>query len=277
MDRLMPTTQTSTYKVESTTSDTLTLSPNSNPGGVYDSDGTFVGYGNLKEDKAYYCTKDLITKYTDKGIVDWEKMLTDSASTYLGSHKDLIRLASCAYGEGSTKDNFEEMAGIASVILRQVEARNTTISSLLKDGGTYAFASSGKCVRFNEMIKLDPPGREKNQGMKTALKAAINAITKGTDYSNGAYFWDGLDIKTNYKAHPKILKGFLFADKSHNIYSLESSSVDVTTYWTDAKGKQTKVRGKYTHTYESTAACGGTIFSKYTDDYLKAEGAKKYQ
>ena len=99
----------------------------------------------------------------------------------------------------------------------------------------------------------------------------------GKDFSNGAYFWDGLDIKTNYKNHPKIKGGFLVADKAHNIYSIESSSVKETTYWLDAKGKPSKVRGTYAHTYESTAAEGGTIFSKYTDEFIKATGNKKYK
>ena len=30
--------------------------------------------------------------------------------------------------------------------------------------------------------------------MKTALSGAINAVTGGVDYSNGATFWDGIDV-----------------------------------------------------------------------------------
>lgn len=247
-------------------------------GTVYDQDGKYLGDGELTEKNAFVVDQKVFTDNTSEGKTKWDIVLSDVSKKALGDNDELIRLASCAYGEGSTDDVFEEMAGIASVIVRQVEARSTTIPKLLKTGGSYAFASSGKCERFNTMMKLKPLKRNKKTGMLIAIKAAINALTQGTDYSGTAYFWDGLDIKTNYAKHAKIIKGFHITSEDHNVHNIKSSTVDVTTYWLDANHKPTaKVRGKYTYTYESTAGEGGTIFSKFSSDYLKAEGGHNYE
>jgi len=195
---------------------------------------------------------------------------------------DLVLLAAVAYGEASTKDVFEEIAAIANVIVRQKDARSTTMSKLLGPKSTYAFAASDGNARTKLFKNAKAADRLKNAGMLSALKAAKNALDpKGTDYSNGAYFWDGADIKTNYANHPKVKLGIKFTKDEHNIYKIKESSVNVTTYWQvqgkDGKLVNGKERGKYTYVYESTAAYGGTIFWKYGADFLKATGNKAYQ
>src|SRR4051794_20719649 len=145
---------------------------------------------------------------------------------------DLVLLAAVAYGEASTKDVFEEMAAIANVIVRQQLARKSTLNKLLGSKSTYAFAASDGNARTKALRNAKPAERLKNAGMVSALKAAKNALgEKGTDYSNGAYFWDGADIKTNYAKHPKVVKGIKFTKTEHNIYSIKESTVNETTYW----------------------------------------------
>jgi hypothetical protein len=195
---------------------------------------------------------------------------------------ELLLLASVAYGEASTKDVFEEMAGIANVIVRQKTARTTTLAKLLGPKSTYAFAASDGNARTKALKDAKPTDRLKNAGMVSALKAAKNALdAKGTDYSNGAFFWDGADIKSNYTHHPKVKLGIKFTEDEHNIYKIKESTVNETTYWQvtgkDGKTINGKERGKYTYVYESTAAYGGTIFWKYNTAFLKATGNKEYQ
>ena len=154
------------------------------------------------------------------------------------------------------------------------------MQKLLGPGGTFAFAASDGNPRTAAFRKATPADRIKNAGMASAIKAARNALDGGTDFSNGAYFWDGADIKTNYANHPKVKLGITFTKPEHNIYKIQETAVDVTTHWQvrdkDGKLVDGKVRGHYTHVYESTAASGGTIFWKYTADYLKATGNKEY-
>ena len=71
-----------------------------------------------------------------------------------------------------------------------------------------------------------------DSGMKQALDAAIRAwANDGPDPSNGAYWWDGVDFKTNYKHHPKVKDGFRFGDKNHNIFDVEENRFQRILYW----------------------------------------------
>jgi hypothetical protein len=107
----------------------------------------------------------------------------------------------------------------------------------------------------------------------------------GADKSNGAYFWDGADIKSNYGHHFKVKRGIKFTDPSHNIYEInESTKIEImykTTRSRDrASGKITVTReevGRYDHQYDSTAAYGGTIFWKLNPLFLKVTHGWEYK
>jgi len=190
---------------------------------------------------------------------------------------EFVLLAAVSYGEASWKNVAEEMAAIAKVIVRQKEARKTSIAKLLGPNSSYAFAASDGNARTGAFLKASPKERLANSGMVLALKAAQGAMGDGFDCSSGAYFWDGADIKSNYANHPKVKLGIKFTDPKHNIYGIAETSVDKTEYWLDANKKPTaNARGKYKCVYESTAAYGGTIFWKYGADFLKATGNKVF-
>jgi hypothetical protein len=202
------------------------------------------------------------------------------AAKYAKYDAHTLLLAAVAYGEASDQDVFEEMAAIANVIVRQSKARGASLGTLLGPGSTFAFAASDGNRRAAAFRKASGAQRAKHPGMVSALKAATNAISGGKDYSNGAYFWDGADLASNYDDHPKVKKGIKFTDATHNIYNVKETSVDVTTHWQINQGGKLvdgKKRGSYTYTYESTAAYGGTVFWKYGKDFLDATGNKPYR
>jgi hypothetical protein len=115
-------------------------------------------------------------------------------------------------------------------------------------------------------------------GMSAAVRAARNALSpNGVDYSNGAYFWDGADIRSNYDRHPKVRGGIRFGDPAHNIYSIKELDVPGEEWWRNAAGQNTRLRGSWSYKYESTAAHGGTIFWRYNPDFLRATGNRAHR
>ena len=192
---------------------------------------------------------------------------------------DTKMLAATAYGEGSSQNVFEEMAAIANVLVRQQKARGyASISAFITADKTFAFAAHDGNQRYAKLMAAKPADIEKDAGMAAAVKGAQNALAAGgTDYSNGAYFWDGADIKSNYANHAKVLGGVHITDPKHNIYKIDDKDVPGETWWLDAKGKKTKLRGKWDYKYESTAGWGGTIFWKYNAAFVKASGNKEHK
>jgi hypothetical protein len=253
--------------------------------------------------------------------------------------KELTLLAAMAYGESYyKKDNFEEMAGIASVLIRQRQARGyATMQKFTEAEPSYSFVVKDGNPRYAQLInttekevfeisesaisqgtvlsteisaikehietapkkesaalKRQLAEKEKllrktqqraaaNAGHVMAYKAARNALEGGADYSNGAFFWDGWDVKTNYKNHPKVKQGIKIADPSHDVFGITENLVEiikykVTTVTKNGKKTQTKEEiGRYDHIYESTAGHGGTIFWKFNPDYVRLENAKEYK
>lgn len=123
---------------------------------------------------------------------------------------------------------------------------------------------------------------DKVAGMSVALDWAIAAFkNKGADPSNGGFWWDGLDFKTNYSNHPKVRDGFRFGDPSHNIFNVQEKKREVIVRWKIRKKNTGQIvdgaeRGRYDAVWASTAAHGSTIFWKHPEDYIQATGGKDY-
>ena len=198
--------------------------------------------------------------------------------------KEIRMLAALCYGEGSTNNVFEEMAALANVYVRQAKARKKkSVSDLVLSEPTYSYVVGDGNKRYKKFKEASDEQVKNDAGMSTAVRAALNAVDPaGRDYSNGAYFWDGADIKTNYAGHPKVKKGIKFSDPTHNIYGIKETTKLVIEYW-KVKDKTTgrevngKERGRYDHVYISTAAYGGTIFWKLNPDYVRATGGVEYK
>jgi len=192
-------------------------------------------------------------------------------------------LAAIAYGESSTKNVYEEMAALASVMMRQCKARGyKTILDFVANEKTFSFVVIDENKRYKKLMRAKEMDLAYDVSMSDAVKAARNAMSGGYDYSNGAFFWDGEDIKTNYKRHFKVRNGIRFSDPAHNIYDIKESA-RVVIKWKITKKKikgKTEVKKeelwRYDHVYESTAAYGGTIFWKQSSEYLRLTGSKEY-
>ena len=205
-----------------------------------------------------------------------------SASSALSSEERL--LAAIAYGESSTRDLYEEMAALASVMVRQMKARGySTIDAFTSKDKNFSFVRADGNARYAKLMKATEKDIEKSPPMSDAVKAARNAFSGGVDFSNGAYFWDGADIKSNYKHHAKVKSGIHITDPVRNIYGISESGKTKILYKTVKKkvGGQVKtVReevGRYSWVYESTAGVGGTIFWRYGRDWVTVTRAKEYR
>jgi hypothetical protein len=199
--------------------------------------------------------------------------------------KQTRTLAAMAYGESSTKDDPDEMSALASVLVRQRNARGyDDINSFVMSDKTFSFVVADGNHRYKKLMKASDSAIAKDPAMSAAVAAARNALSGGPDLSNGAYFWDGADIKSNYRNHFKVRQGIRFAEDSHNIYSIGESKALVIKTKTTVEKKQGKIIskkveevGRYDHVYVSTAAYGGTIFWKFNPDYIRVNRAKEYK
>lgn len=170
-------------------------------------------------------------------------------------------LAAIAYGESSTRDDYEEMAGIAYATLRRRDAAHmSSVQALIKKYRYFTYVVIDGNTRYRKLMCS-----ETESAFENAYSAARNALNKGIDYANGGCFWDGYDLKTSGIHHYKYQQGFKFTDSTHNIFSArEPPHNEIST-----------PTGVYSNVYDSTAAHDGTVFWKLNKDYLKAEGAKQ--
>jgi hypothetical protein len=196
------------------------------------------------------------------------------------------QLAAMAYGEASAQNNPDEMMALASVLVRQRDARGySDIATFASNERSFSYVVSDGNMRYQALMKASNKEIANDVGMQAAIAAAKNALNGGPDKSNGAYFWDGADIKTNYAHHAKVKRGVKISEPNHNIYGIKDSTKLVIQY------KQVKIRNnktgkttikqmevsRYDHLYDSTAGIGGTIFWKFSQDYLSATHAKVYK
>jgi len=196
------------------------------------------------------------------------------------------QLAAMAYGEASLQDNADEMMAIASVLVRQRDARGySDMATFVDNEPSFSFVVSDGNARYGALMRSTNDRIARNPAMLAAISAARNALAGGPDKSNGAYFWGGADIKTNYTKHPKVRLGIQITDSGHNIYDIKNSTHLVILYkTTKIKNRKTgKVTikkdeiGRYDHVYDSTAGIGGTIFWKFDRQYLETTRAKEYK
>lgn len=198
---------------------------------------------------------------------------------------ELRQLAAIAYGESSVENVENEMFAIASVMVRQRDARrHRDIPTFVAKEKTYSFVVRDGSQRYRKFMNVSKEEINSDSGMSMALAAARNALAGGEDRSNGAFFWDGVDIQTNYKNHFKVRCGIVFTDPGHNIYKIEESlrprTVTVEVKKTNKKTGKVSISleelGRIDHAYDSTAAFGGTIFWKYNPHYLKVTRGKEH-
>lgn len=210
---------------------------------------------------------------------------TDLCSEIPGQIDSETRLlAAIAYGEASVDDISEEILGIAHAVVNRAKVwGKKKVSEIISADPNYTYAANGKCVRFNLLKSSTIQQINQSRGMRIAVNSAIDALKgKGSDPSNDAYWWDGLDLKDKKSSNPRIQYGFKYGDPSHNIFSMQEIKKTVIIYWQirnkkTGKIENSKERGRFDCVYRSTAAYGGTIFWRYSSEYVSATGAKEYK
>lgn len=198
--------------------------------------------------------------------------------------QDVRLLAAIAYGEASTTNDPQEIGGIAFAVANRCRAWNgKTVAELRAADPNYSYAWDGSNARFNKLMRTPDSEIDLNPGMKLAVDWAQKALAgDGPDPSNGAFWWDGLDFKTNYANHPKVRDGFKWGTPSDNIFNVAGKRREVIVRWKIRNKKTGKIveggeRGRYDSVWVSTAAHGSTIFWLHNPDYLKATGGKAYR
>ncbi|MCC8403198.1 hypothetical protein LJ655_15095 [Paraburkholderia sp. MMS20-SJTN17] len=193
-------------------------------------------------------------------------------------------LAAVAYGEASPANDPQEIGGIAFAVANRCRAwGNKTVPELRAADQNYSYAWDGSNARFNKLMRTSDAEIERNSGMKLAVDWAERALVNGgPDPSNGGFWWDGLDFKTNYANHPKVRDGFRWGDPSHNIFNVPENRRNVIVRWQVKNRKTGQIvdgaeRGRYDCVWVSTAAHGSTIFWIHNPDYLNATGGKAYR
>jgi RHS repeat-associated protein len=154
------------------------MGPEENPSGghLYGTDGTY--YGQMKntgsESEAYVINSNKIKKLSDGSYSfktkNVKKLSVDNAT--------LNKFANTVAEESS--GNKKESFGIASVINNISSAKDQEISVTLTKG-IYGYDNGGN----------DPSYKNNSE---YSMEAAINALSGGHDYSNGATKWDGKDF-----------------------------------------------------------------------------------
>jgi hypothetical protein len=191
--------------------------------------------------------------------------------------------AAIAYGEASVDEVVDEIAGIAHAVANRAKAWRKTVPEMIAADPGYSYATNGKNVRFNLLMKSPLDSINGSRAMRLAVNSAAEALAgKGMDPSSGAFWWDGIDLKDYKQENSRIKFGFKYGAESHNIFAMPPVRKTVIKYW-QVKNKLTGAlvdsteRGRFDYVYVSTAAHGKTIFWRYTQDYVGASGAKEYK
>ena len=192
----------------------------------------------------------------------------DGQDSILASIYDFETMTAALYGEGSSNVNLEEMQAIGDVIMNRAKSVGTHPYLIIQsDGQVNGWNPNSK--------KATLDGRTLNTDNKlvTARKATITTMQGSSrGLSNGAYFWDGEDIKSPKNPHSSVW-GYFYTDSAHDIYNTGNKLFpEKTLYFELENGERGGKRGSFTHILDSTNAIGGTIFWKYNEDWKKATG-----
>jgi hypothetical protein len=172
---------------------------------------------------------------------------------------------------GESSGDIEESKGIADVLMNRSAYTGKTTRIIVERTGILGYTTDTKKITENGLAE------NINRNLINARAAVISMFLGNRGSSNGAYFWDGADIKSSKNLH--YAWGFVFSDKSHDIYDIGDQKYKnpVVVYIRDINGKLTSgIQGTYDHMLISTVAIGRTIFWKFDSDYKKVNGNKEY-
>ncbi len=252
-------------KIDTSINQTLVKNErNSTNGFYYLYDGTFLGnYGDSKE--VVVCSKK-VNKEDKKTKKKWQEYLMPVRLTI--ENEELIHFAASIYGESSIGFGVvieNEVYAFASTIgnFKRDKYPNLTYRQALEKNGVYAVGSTNYTNFKNEKDRNSKPN------MKLAIQAVIKELKGGEfDYSYGAYYWDGIDIKTG-----KWAEGLKFSSDDHDIFGIKDNKKEGKEFWKDKRKKDTKyLRRKWEYAYITTIAYSGENSKKKNEHFPYFKG-----
>ena len=229
----------------------------------------YLGMGDYYDKKGNHLGSDGKTKTitTGKGknkktkeVADDKAYIADSVSLEKGlvvaannskeldvSNSTLNKLANTVAEESS--GNKEESFGIASAINNLSKYKGKDILSTLRTEGIYGYRNGGNNSNYNDNSEF-------------GMAAAINALTGGHDYSNGAIRWDGDDLGRKGFSHVKPFTcGVEISQTDFDAYKKAYSSVYTNFSNNFSAGLHKATAGNVGRIlYESRAVHGRTLF-----------------
>lgn len=209
-------------------------------GDYYKKDGSYLGTDGVNDDKVYAVENNGVASSTVDKNGNTENSINKSSITELSvTHTEFRKLAAVVMGESSeTSNSKEEKFGIASAVMNNAYSRmeETPLNGVLSEISNATFDGN---KRYGKYMDAKPGQTDDNAEMKTSNAAAVNALTGGTDYSNGATGWDGRDLKKN--SH---LNGLNMASPSHDIFKLRDHPLKKQKMEAFIEGRQLQHMGK---------------------------------
>ncbi|MDI9359139.1 MAG: hypothetical protein QM528_09330, partial [Phycisphaerales bacterium] len=248
-------------------------------GDYYDKKGSHLGNDGKKDNLAYTSTgarQQEIMK-NGKGTGKFETIF-DNAQKLSVTNSVLNQYANTVAQESS--GDATESYAIASAIsnLANANYKGNIYNTISAPNQMYGFTDGGSSTAYNN-------------NAESSMGAAINALTGGTDFSNGAIRWDGFDLAARGFNHPKAINQGVYLTDEH-IQAFKSAWSDklIKAY---SSGKYTsfspsfKVNTGYNYVfkqatkqnigmvlYSSSAVHGRTLFWKANEKFL-IQGADK--
>jgi len=185
----------------------------------------------------------------------------------------------------SNIDDFKAMAGILYAEADGTGDEVADIYSMLENRASYEGTTVKEQMTLkkgvNGVSEADKINQADKVGMAAKKEAVFSGLIKGilseTDFSNGAFYWDGKDFKKDAKPNGGYKKmyvpGYEFTDKSHDLFKQGNKSVKGSN--TFKMGEKKTITKSWDYKYESTGAIGKTTFSKFTDSWRSGQHLSK--
>jgi RHS repeat-associated protein len=155
------------------------------PGDYYGTDGQWL-YNDKIDDKKVY----LVSRVEPFSFgIPSNQLPTFQTKELPITKNQLIDMAAIAHGETSGDDN--ETKAFANVIKNIMDARG--VSESRATSGNFSYAKSNNTKPYSQLVNATDIGRN-GTDMQVAMSGALNAMSGGYDYSNGAQGWDGPDV-----------------------------------------------------------------------------------
>ncbi len=227
-------------------SDPLNVFDPNGKGYYYKRDGTYLGTDG-RDDDYVYAVSDPYNIYhpSTSGLF---VLMSDITKLAVG-HSDFVALAGTLYAEDA--GTWECAAATYDVLENRGQMDNKSTVWEASHKGVYGWAKRGK---------INSPFASNSQ-KQNAFRGLLAGMLDNVDYSNGAYYWQGVDFQVQggpaYNQFYRV--GFKFSDPNHDIWGL---------------GNSLSANESWNHKYESTAALSKTTFMRLTDLWRKAQRHK---